>query len=80
MIVLKPMFFRSAVPPRTPWHNGKMELSLDKSARIRMEGLFRLPLTFNTNTGRKGNMQILRKERYRLQDVLEAYVPKTNLT
>ena len=50
-------------------------LSIDRSASIRLAGLFRMPLTFNTKTGRKGSLRILRKERYGLREMLEAYVP-----
>lgn len=52
------------------------DLSIDRSASIRLAGLFRLPLTYNTKTGRKGRMQILHSERYKLQDMLETYVPR----
>ena len=51
------------------------ELSIDRSASIRLAGLFRMPLTYNTKTGRKGSLRILRKERYVLREMLEAYVP-----
>ncbi len=51
------------------------DISIDRSASIRLAGLFRLPLTYNTKTGRKGSLQILRKERYKLREMLESFVP-----
>jgi len=51
-------------------------LSIDRSASKRLAGLFRLPLTYNTRNGRKGSLQILRSERYKLQELLDSYVPK----
>lgn len=50
-------------------------ISIDRSASIRLAGLFRLPLTYNTRSGRKGSLQILRKERYVLREMLADYVP-----
>lgn len=51
------------------------DISLDRSASVRLAGLFRLPLTYNTKTGRKGSLQILRRERYSLRGMIEQYVP-----
>ena len=51
------------------------ELSIDRSASIRLAGLFRLPFTYNTKTGRLGSAQIRRKERYNLRTTIEQYVP-----
>ena len=51
------------------------EVSLDRSASIKLAGLFRLPFTYNTKTGRKGTAQILRKERYVLREMIESFVP-----
>lgn len=51
-------------------------LAIDRSASVRMAGLFRLPLTYNTKTGRKGRLQILHSERYNLRKMLENYVPR----
>ena len=51
-------------------------ISLDRSASIRLAGLFRLPLTWNTKTGRKGSLQILHRNRSNLRKMLEAYVPE----
>lgn len=51
------------------------DLSMDRSASIKLAGLFRMPYTYNTKTGRKGTVQILRKERYVLRDMLESFVP-----
>ena len=51
------------------------ELSIDRSASIRLAGLFRLPFTYNTKTGRLGSAQIRRKERYNLHTAIEQYVP-----
>ena len=51
------------------------DISLDRSASIKLAGLFRLPFTVNTKTGRMGTAQILRKERYVLREMIESYVP-----
>lgn len=51
------------------------DLSIDRSASIKLAGLFRMPLTYNTKTGRKGTLQILREERYVLREMIETYVP-----
>ena len=51
------------------------ELSIDRSASKKLAGLFRLPFTFNSKTGRKGSLQIRRKTRYSLRKMLEEYVP-----
>lgn len=50
-------------------------LSIDRSASIRLAGLFRMPYTYNTKTGRMGTAQIYRNERYKLREMLETYVP-----
>ena len=51
------------------------ELSIDRSASIRLAGLFRLPFTYNTKTGRKGNLQIRNRTRYNLRRMIEEHVP-----
>ena len=50
-------------------------ISIDRSASIRLAGLFRMPYTYNTKTGRKGTVQILRRSRYKLREMIEEYVP-----
>ena len=51
------------------------ELSIDRSASIRLAGLFRLPFTYNTKTGRRGSAQVRNQERYNLRRMIERYVP-----
>ena len=50
-------------------------LKFDSPTGVKVAGYFRLPYTHNTKGGRKGSVQILRKERYVLREMIESYVP-----
>lgn len=50
-------------------------LSIDRSASVRLAGLFRLPFTYNTKTGRKNSVHIRNHNRYELRKMLDRYVP-----
>ena len=51
------------------------ELSIDRSASKKLAGLFRLPFTYNTKTGRKGSAHIRNHNGYDLRRLLDRYVP-----
>ena len=50
-------------------------LSIDRSASVRLAGLFRLPFTYNTKTGRRNSVQIRNHNGYDLRKMLDSYVP-----
>ena len=50
---------------------------IDRLASIKIAGWFRLPLTYNTKTNRRGTLEIINKKRYKLQELLDKYVPKS---
>jgi transposase-like protein len=50
-------------------------LSIDRSASVRLAGLFRLPFTYNTKTGRRNSAHIRNHNRYDLRKMLDRYVP-----
>ena len=50
-------------------------LSIDRSASVRLAGLFRLPFTYNTKTGRRNSAHIRNHTRYDLRKMLDRYVP-----
>ena len=57
------------------------ELSIDQAASSKLAGWFRLPLTYNTKAKRWGKLQILREQRYTLQELIdcvpEEYKPRS---
>ena len=51
------------------------ELSVDSSASRNIVGYYRLPLTYNTTTNRKGSYELLHTNQYKLTDLVEDFVP-----
>jgi len=52
------------------------DLTVDRASSSKLSGWFRLPLTYNTKTSTRGALQMLRNERYSMQELLDNYVPE----